>query len=278
MTQAIRTWQLGPGFFVSAPDGTPLSAATDLVFGRMLATRPAPETALQVRLDARRVGVGWQVCLDDLPVVRASSDNNLPPVVEGTMTACAVRTRTDSAAFHAGLVEIDGRAVMLPGEKGSGKSTLALWLAQHGAKYLSDEVVFVRFDDRRVEGFPKAATLKEGSFPLFSEAPTWYAPLRGMVRYYDPPSWLPPFHALPRVDLIVVPRYQPASGPTITPLAPHETALVLAQVCFGGLGRDPRILGVAAELASVPARLLEYPSAEAAGRALAALIEEIGKP
>lgn len=275
MTQPTRTWQLGPGFFISAPDGTPLSAAADLVFGRMLTAQPPPEGALCVHLDARRAGAGWQLYADSVPIVRACSDNNLPPVVEGTMVACAARTRSDCVAFHAGCVEIAGRGVLLLGEKGSGKSTLTLALAFQGGRYLGDEVVFVRLDDRRIEAFPKAAALKEESFALFGEAPTWYSPLRGALRYYQPPDTAPLFHSIPKADLIVVPRYRPSGELSVTELARHETALMLVQQCFGGLGRNPQALDIIAGLSKTPAHLIEYPSAQDAVTAVLRLCSEV---
>jgi hypothetical protein len=274
--QPTRTWRLGPQFFIRAPDGTPLSAAIDLVFGRMLVAEPPPEHALCVLLDARRAGAGWQLYADGVPIVRACADNNLPPVVESAMTLCAVRNWTDSMAFHAGCVEISGRGVLILGQKSSGKSTLSLSLAHRGARYLGDEVVFVGLDDKCIRAFPKAATLKEGSFPLFAEGPTWYSPLRGALRYYQAPDPAPAFHSLPKADLIVLPSYQPSAELSITELARHETALILLQQCFGGVGRYEKSLGIVADISRTRACLVEYPSAPDATAAVIHLANEGG--
>jgi hypothetical protein len=52
----------------------------------------------------------------------------------------------DCTPIHAGVVEVDGRAILLPGTSGSGKTTLVAALVAHGARYLSDE--YALLDDR----------------------------------------------------------------------------------------------------------------------------------
>ncbi len=44
--------------------------------------------------------------------------------------------------FHAGAVEWGGWRIVIPGGVGRGKSTLTAWLALHGGRYLSDELVY----------------------------------------------------------------------------------------------------------------------------------------
>lgn len=57
---------------------------------------------------------------------------------------------------HAGVVEIDGRAVLLAGRSGRGKSTLTLGLVRRGAGWLTDELALVSADDVTVLPYPRA--------------------------------------------------------------------------------------------------------------------------
>jgi hypothetical protein len=62
---------------------------------------------------------------------------------------------------HAGVVEIGGRAVVVPGRSRAGKTTLVLALVAAGATYLSDEFA-VFGDDGLVEGFRRPPRSREG--------------------------------------------------------------------------------------------------------------------
>lgn len=75
-------------------------------------------------------------------------------------------------ALHAGAVEIDGVAVLLPGRSFAGKSTLTAALLRAGARYLSDEYALLDADGlvhpyprplrvRRSEGAPSVVPAAE---------------------------------------------------------------------------------------------------------------------
>lgn len=71
---------------------------------------------------------------------------------------------------HAGVVASPAREAMIfPGDSGSGKTTLVAGLARKGFAYLSDEAAAIDPVSRRVYAFPKALTLKRGSFALFPD-------------------------------------------------------------------------------------------------------------
>lgn len=75
----------------------------------------------------------------------------------------------DHFVMHAGVVSVEGRAVVLCGEANRGKTTLTLALVREGFKFLSDEVAFI--DRRRgvVQPFPRALGLREKTLSMFSE-------------------------------------------------------------------------------------------------------------
>jgi hypothetical protein len=71
--------------------------------------------------------------------------------------------------LHAGALEADGRAVVLPGVSGSGKSTLCAGLARAGLAYLSDELVAFDLTTDQVLPYAKPVTVKAGSFEALSD-------------------------------------------------------------------------------------------------------------
>ncbi len=54
-----------------------------------------------------------------------------------------VKRITGLTAVHAGVVELGGRALLLPGSTKSGKSSLVAELLRHGAVYFSDEYALI---------------------------------------------------------------------------------------------------------------------------------------
>jgi hypothetical protein len=57
---------------------------------------------------------------------------------------------------RAGVVVIDGRAVLLAGKSGRGKSILTLALVREGATWLTDELALIERDNRTVLPYPRA--------------------------------------------------------------------------------------------------------------------------
>lgn len=71
--------------------------------------------------------------------------------------------------LHAGVVERQGRAVVLAGGSGAGKSTLVLELVRRGFKLLSDDIAAIRLSDGLVEPFPRSLGMWAGG-PLELES------------------------------------------------------------------------------------------------------------
>jgi hypothetical protein len=61
---------------------------------------------------------------------------------------------------HAGVVAVDGKALLLPGRSLTGKSTLTRALLQAGAAYGSDEYAVLR-PDGRVQAYPRPLALRD---------------------------------------------------------------------------------------------------------------------
>ncbi len=72
-------------------------------------------------------------------------------------------------AIHAGVVEFDGRAVLLAGASGYGKSTLTLALVRAGGRLLTDEMAVIAPDDRTVLPFPRGVHVRPDTLAMFPE-------------------------------------------------------------------------------------------------------------
>jgi len=65
----------------------------------------------------------------------------------------------DRVFVHAGVVGLDGQAIVIPGRSGSGKTTLVQAFLRAGAEYYSDEYAVV--DGRgRVHAFPRQPAVR----------------------------------------------------------------------------------------------------------------------
>ena len=72
-------------------------------------------------------------------------------------------------SFYAAALTLDGKAVVISAESGIGKTTLALQLMACGARFLSDEFVFIRTSDRMVSGLPRSMMIRERTLSIFPD-------------------------------------------------------------------------------------------------------------
>jgi hypothetical protein len=271
-SSAEKAWRLGPEVAVRAK-GILLRHAIDTVFSHLGVEDGDDRAKTSLTFELRRVDRGrLRLFANGLPIVSVSDELELAPTLEGTLVGCAVRKRDECAALHAASLEIGGSGVVLAGGKGSGKSTLALTIALQGARYLGDEITFIRYEDGAIDAFPKAVTLKEGSFPLFPEVTTHLDPVRGRVRYYRPPNAAEAGYRT-TIELIVFPAWSIEQGePEAIEVPPAEVALELIRDSFGGLERDRRMLSLVRRLSQIPAYRVVYGDARAASEAIKNLL------
>lgn len=112
---------------------------------------------------------------------------------------------------HAGVVAIDGRALLLPGRSTSGKTTLTAALLQAGAEYGSDEYA-VLSPDGLVHPYPRPLSVRNGAMRYRTSA----AEL-GAATFTEP---------LP-VAAVAHLRYQPGSDYRVEPIPAGVAALRL---------------------------------------------------
>jgi hypothetical protein len=101
---------------------------------------------------------GYEVLADGISVGLGPADiavHLLDAQIRGRIAA----TAPNRIFIHAGVVGVDGRAILLPGPSFSGKSALAAALVLAGAAYYSDEYA-VLDDEGRIHPYPRPLSLR----------------------------------------------------------------------------------------------------------------------
>jgi hypothetical protein len=120
--------------------------------------------------------------------------------------------------LHAGVVERDGRAVILPAMPGSGKSTLTAALSLSGFRLLSDEFGVVRLSDAQLLPLLRPIALKNESIEVIRRFDSrarlghrFEKTRKGTVAHLAPmPSWVESRDVPARPALIVFPLFDPS--------------------------------------------------------------------
>ncbi len=145
---------------------------SDDLFGYLPSPLIPPSTMRESRT-RQRIGFAFTQtrCADGPPLftvaeegvqVLSSSDAELAARVLESQIHLKVAALTDQAVFvHAGVVGLDGRALVIPGPSRSGKSTLVDALVSAGATYYSDEYAVIDVDGR-IHAFPRELRLRDG--------------------------------------------------------------------------------------------------------------------
>jgi hypothetical protein len=164
----------------------------------------------------------------------------------------AIRFTGDFLLVHAGAVRTpSGAGMLLPAHAESGKSTLTLGLVRAGFGYLSDEAAAIDPVTRMLYPFPKAITLKRGSFDLFPEhEPPDGHPGKGWVKRHVVPEEVRPdalAEACP-IGFVVAPRFEKGARTSLEPVSRATAVTDLWQHAFNAplYGRRAPILLAAA--------------------------------
>jgi hypothetical protein len=156
----------------------------------------------------------------------------------GTIKAHVAGTAPRYVVVHAGVVEVGGRAIVLPGRSHSGKTTLVAALVAAGATYYSDDCAVI---DRRGLVHPYPQPLGMRSATRIVQVQTPIDVLGGRAGTTPVP-----------IALVAAMTFRGEISLSVEPMRPAETALSLFEHTFGPR-RDPattmRALGAAARLA-----------------------------
>ncbi len=148
----------------------------------------------------------------------------------------AIRHTGDFLLVHAGAVRTpSGAGMLLPALPESGKSTLTLGLVRAGFGYLSDEAAAIDPVTRMLHPFPKAITLKRGSFDLFPEhQPRDGHPGKEWAKRHILPEEVGP-HALADacpIGFVVAPKHEQGAKTRLEKISRAEAVTDLWQHAF----------------------------------------------
>lgn len=158
----------------------------------------------------------------------------LPHHAEWEINRHVVAALDDHLLFHAAAVRRaapgTSLGVMFPAGSGSGKTTLAAGLVRRGWDYLTDELVIVDPDTIRIVPFPKAFSVKPGSYELFdSLTPDPTGPAGDRVWYLDPERLRAGSvaKAPTPIGCVVLPKFQRGASTRVELLTIGETVVGL---------------------------------------------------
>lgn len=147
VTRSIRGW--GVAATLAATSEALLARAIDaLPKGFRVGRGPADGRAYEIR---RRSDGSIEFRRGDLLLFLGQLGTRLREAIAGEFESLASTDSSEFAFLHAGCVEVDGRAIVMPGRSHAGKSTLVAAFLKRGARYLSDDMAPI---DRRLRAHP----------------------------------------------------------------------------------------------------------------------------
>jgi hypothetical protein len=172
-------------------------------------------------------------------------------MLEWGMNWCVANHAHQYLIVHAGVVERNGKVIVMPAAQGAGKSTLTAALAWSGWRLFSDELALLGLRDQQVQPFPRPVNLKNESIGIIAD-------------FIDGGVF---------VGAIVFPRYEPGVGLRLRPLARASAFEDIIGHCF-----NYHLLGLEAfdtlyrVITGCNCYSLEYSDFARADRALAELV------
>lgn len=162
------------------------------------------------------------------------------PLLEWGLNWCIATRAHQYLMLHAGVVERDGRALILPAVPGSGKSTLTAALTMRGWRLLSDEFGLLDWRTGLLQPLPRAIPLKNQSIPVIRAfapeaalGPVFPKTRKGDVAHLRPPAdSRRRQHETARPAWIVFPRYVSGGRLQLTSLHDSVAFARLSQNAF----------------------------------------------
>jgi HprK-related kinase A len=162
------------------------------------------------------------------------------PLLEWGLNFCIAQRAQHLLLLHAGAVERDGFAVLLPALPGSGKSTLVAGLACSGWRLLSDEFGAIGLDDGRCVPVLRPVALKNESIGVVRAAapqavigPTYPRTRKGAVAHLAPDAVaVAGRHARAEPVAVVFPKFVRGAPTALAPLPGAKAFAKLAANAF----------------------------------------------
>lgn len=148
------------------------------------------------------------------------------PILESAMNWAIFRYISRYLVLHAGVMEHDGKAVVLAGPSGSGKSTLCAALMFRGWRLLSDEMALIRPSDGQLLPNPRPIPLKNESIALIADrdgeaffSRLFHGTQKGTICYLRPNSNSIELAGNPaKPALVIFPTYEAQSPIQLEPM------------------------------------------------------------
>lgn len=184
------------------------------------------------------------------PQANFSFDGELPfkplpldqayPMLEWGLNWCISTHAHQYLIIHAGVVEKNGLAAILPAPPGSGKSTLTAGLILSGWRLLSDELTLIDRKTGWIQPLPRPVSLKNQSIRLIKKfSPDAFInrashdTAKGTVAHMRPPKEsVRRQHEPARPGWVIFPKWSANSPTTLTPRSKAQTFMFLAQNAF----------------------------------------------
>lgn len=184
------------------------------------------------------------------PQVNFSFDGNLPfkplpldqayPLLEWGLNWCVSMHAHQYLIIHAGVIEKNGLAAILPAPPGSGKSTLTAGLVLSGWRLLSDELTLIDRKTGLIHPLPRPISLKNASIPIIRDFNSQafinrasHDTAKGTVAHMRPPrESVRRQHEPARPGWVIFPKWRADAPAELTPRSRAETFIYLAQNAF----------------------------------------------
>ncbi|GGD75082.1 HprK-related kinase A [Lacimicrobium alkaliphilum] len=205
------------------------------------------------------------------------------PMLEWGMNWCIANHAHHYLIEHAGVIEKNGRVIMMPATQGSGKSTLTAAMMLSGWRLFSDELALLSLQGNEVIPLARPINIKNDAIDIlqshFSQAEFGdiaHDTLKGTVALMKPgQESVANMHQKAPLHCIVFPTYKAGSEARLSPLSSLDSFQRLIDNSF-----NYNVLGaegfhkVADILQSVPSYEFEYSRFEDASDTLDKLVED----
>ncbi|MFT5112462.1 MAG: hypothetical protein ACI8P9_001786 [Parasphingorhabdus sp.] len=181
-------------------------------------------------------GEAIEIWRKDQRKYKNKNNGSIATYLAGEIIYHLIDKNSSELVLHAGCVEKNGRAILIPGVSGAGKSSLCSWLTRRGYHYLTDELVSVCPGKSEIEAFTRPLNIKTNGLEVV---------LNSVLDKDNPPDMLtgtistlishrcfnPDYQfSLPKPAMVVFPRYSSSADYELNELTPAKTALLLMQV------------------------------------------------